>query len=296
MRIQTALFIAVSATIISGAKPAPPPSTADPQIAYVNISGGARRLYQLRLANEDGTGASTIYSSRDVGQMVPHMGPRADRTILLVQGSQLSLVRYEPTSTGTKLSSIEPLPPIGTAPGAQEVAFSPDGKKFVSFAQNDKTFWVFDMVTRVFSPLLTLAATPNSFAFSREGSSLLYLDHVSDTDAILKSVPLSGGAPTELGVRGNFWDVEPAHQSDAYVLVRGVDLKTSRVEYRPAGGGASVDLAQGYAPSLKCDDSTLIYQQVQPDSSVRLLRVNVSTKAGYTTSTSGNYWPDFVGC
>jgi Tol biopolymer transport system component len=277
------------------AKPVPS-GTSNPEIGYVNISGGARRNYALRLANEDGTGANTIYSSRDVGQMVPHMGPRADRTILLVQGSKLSLVRYEPTSTGTKLTSIEPLPAIGSAPGAQEVAFSPDGKKFVLFAQNDMKFWVFDLVTRVFSPLLQLAATPHNFAFSRDGSSLIYLDHVSNTDAILKSVSLSGGAPVELGIRGDFWDVEPAHQSDGFILVRGVDTKTSRVEYHPATGGATSDLAQGYAPSLKCDDSTVIYQQVQADSTVKLLRIELATTSGFTTSTIGNYWPDYVGC
>lgn len=296
MTFQKAALIALCASTLIGAKPAPPPSTSDPQIAYVNISGGSRRHYQLRVANEDGTGAATLYSSRDVGQMVPHMGPRADRIILLVQGSNLSLVRYEPTSTGSKLTSIEPLPSIGAAPGAQEVAFSPDGKKFIFFAQNDMKFWIFDLEDRAFSPLFQLAATPHNFAFSRDGLSLLYLDHVTDTDAILKRVSLSGGDPVELGIRGNFWDVEPAHNSDGYILVRGVNNRTSRVEYHPAAGSAPVDLAQGYAPSLKCDDTTVIYQQVQADSSVKLLRVDLATKAGYTTSTSGNYWPDYVGC
>lgn len=277
------------------AKPVPP-GTSTPEIAYINISGGSRRNYTLRLANEDGTGANTIYSSRDIGQMVPHMGPRADRTILLVQGSKLSLIRYEPTSTGTKFTSIEPLPAIGNSVGAQEVAFSPDGKKFVNFSHLDMKFWVFDLVARAFTPLLQLAATPHNFAFSRDGSSLLYLDHVSNTEAILKSFPMSGGPPVELGIRGDFWDVEPAHNSDGYVLVRGVDITTSRVEFHPAGGGAPVDLAQGYAPSLKCDDSTVIYQQRQADSSVKLLRVDLAGISDFTTSNSGNYWPDYVGC
>lgn len=296
MKFRKAAILALCTSSLISAKPAPPPSTSDPQIAYVNISGGSRRHYQLRVANEDGTGAATLYSSRDVGQMVPHMGPRASRTILLVQGSKLSLVRYEPSSTGTKLTNIEPLPSIGTATGAQEVAFSPDGRKFVFFAQNDKKFWIFDLIDRIFSPVFQLDATPHNFAFSRDGSSLVYLDHVTDTEAVLKKVSLSGGDPVELGIRGDFWDVEPAHNSDGYILVRGVNNRTSRIEYHPAGGGATVDLAQGYAPSLKCDDTTVIYQQVQADSSVKLLRVNLASKAGFTTSSTGNYWPDYVGC
>lgn len=296
MNLQKASLTALCASMLISAKPAPPPSTSSPEIAYVNISGGARRSYQLRVANEDGTGAATLYSSRDTGQMVPHMGPRADRTILLVQGSKLSLVRYESSSTGTKLSSIEPLPSIGTSTGAQEVALSPDGKKFVFFAQNDKTFWLFDLSSRVFSPLLQLAATPRRFKFSREGSSIVYLEHVSDTNAILKSVSISGGPPIELGISGDFWDLEPVHQSDGFIFVRGLNSRTSRLEYHPADGGAAVDLAQGYAPSLKCDDTTVIYQQPQADSSVKLLRVDLASKAGSTTSATGNYWPDYIGC
>lgn len=296
MKPRNCVLLALCSSLLVSAKPAPPPSTSDPQIAFVNISGGARRQYQLRVANEDGTGAATLYTSRTVGQMMAHMGPRSERTILLVQGSNLSLVRYETSSTGTKLSSIEALPSIGSSVGAREVAFSPDGTKFAHFAQNDRKFWIFNLVTRVFTPLVQLAATPRAFAFSRDGSSILYLDHVSDGEAVLKSVPLSGGDPVELGVRGDYWDIEPAHGSNGYILVRGLTYETSRVEYHPADGGAVVDLAQGYAPSLKCDDSTVIYQQVQSDSSVKLLRVDLATKSGSTTSSSGNYWPDYVGC
>ena len=295
-RTKFAMIALLVSTAAPAAKPSPPVGTTAPDIAYVNISGGARRHYTLRLANEDGTGANSIFSSRDVGQMVPHMGPRSDRTILLVQGGKLSLLRYEPTSTGTKLTSIESLPAINTAAGAQQVALSPDGKKYVFFANNDMRFWVFDIVGRAFSPLLQLPARPHDFAFSRDGLSLLYLDHVSDSEAILKRVSLSGGEPVELGIQGDYWDVEPAHQSDGYVLVRGVNTRISRVEYHPAGGGAPDDLAQGYAPSLKCDDGTVIYQQIQADSSVKLLRVDVATGSGSTTSAIGNYWPDYVGC
>lgn len=303
MRLRkTALLVlfvstaALAAPKPGGGKPPPPPATSNPDIGFVKISGGVRRLYELRVANEDGMGAATIYSSRDTGQMVPHMGPRNQRTILLIQGSKVSLVTYEPTSTGTQLKSIEALPGIGTAPGAQTVAFSPDGSKFVSFAQNDMSFWVFDIATRTFSPLLQLAATPHHFAFSRDGSAIVYLDHVSDTDAILKSVPLAGGTPIELGIRGDFWHVEPAHQSDGYVLVRGVDVTTSRIEYHPADGSGPFDLAQGYAPSLKCDDSTVIYQRNNSSGGVSLLRYNLASNTGNTTSAGGNYWPDYVGC
>lgn len=292
--LLAATFVLAAPPSVAG-KPAPI-GTSDPEIAFVNISGGSRRYYQLRVSNEDGTGVSTIFSSRDIGQMVPHMGPRGDRTILLVQGGKVGLIRYEPTSSGTKLASFEALPPIGTSSGAQQVDFAPDGKKFVSYSAADKTLWIFDLETRVFSPLIALANHVRGFAFSRDSSAVLFLDEVGN-EAVLRKVLVSGGAVTDVGIRGDYWGIEPAHQSESYVLVRGLDYSTSRIEYHPADGGSVTDLAQGYAPSLQCDDSTVIYQKVNSVSStVSLLRVEVASKAGATTSTSGNYWPDYTGC
>lgn len=290
-------FIACIAIPAEAAKPPPPPSgSTTPEIAFVQISGGARRNYTLRLANEDGSGASSIYSSRDIGQMVPHMGSKAARTILLVQGGNVSLVRYKATSVGTALDSIEHLPPIGSSPGAIDVDFAPDGKKYVNFSPLDNSFWIYDIEQRVFWPLIELNAVPHGFAFSRDSSAIIYLDHVSNTEAVLKKVSLSGGAPIELGIRGNYWEVKPAHQSNGFILLRGSDAATSRIEWHPADGSGPYDLAQGYEPSLQCDDSTVIYQKLNSGGSVSLLRVEVASKQGYTTSTSGNYSPDYVGC
>ena len=295
--IHLALILSLAPAPAFAGKPVPA-GTSNPEIVYVNISGGTRRNYALRVANEDGSGANTIYSSRDIGQMMPHMGPKADRTILLIQGSKVSLVRYEPTATGTKLTSIEELPPIGSSRGAAEqVDFSPDGKKFVSYSPLDKTLWIFDLVQRSFTPLLALQDHPPGFAFSRDSSAIFYLDRVSSTESALKKVELASGAVTDMGISGDYWWVEPAHQSDSFVLVRGLDYATSRIEYHPGDGSAPTDLAQGYAPSIQCDDSSVIYQKINSgSSSVSLFRVEVASKAGSTTSTSGNYWPDYVGC
>ena len=290
-------LIACCAIPADAAKPPPPPSgTSTPEIAFVQISGGTRRNYTLRLANEDGTGASTIFSSRDIGQMVPYMGPKADRTILLVQGGKVSLVRYKPTSSGTALDSIEELPSIGSSPGAVDVDFSPDGRKFVNFSSLDNKFWIFDLEQRAFWPLIQLNAVPHGFAFSRDSSSIIYLDHVSSTEVVVKKVSLSGGQPTELGIRGHYSEVVPANQSDGLILLRTTNTGSNRIEWHPADGTGPVDLAEGYEPSLQCDDSTVIYQKLNSNGSVALLRVEVATKQAYTTSTSGNYSPDYVGC
>ena len=294
-RTKLAAAVILVATL-TGAKPAPPPSTSDPEIAFVNISGGARRHYALRLANEDGTGAVTIYSSRDVGQMVPHMGPRADRTIVLIQGGRVSLVRYESSSTGTKFVSITPLFTINDAVGAQRVDFSPNGKDIVWWDRPISTLKIFNLDTQSSTPLIQLASEPHYFAFNKDGSAVLFLDHVTDSDAILKSIPTGGGTPTEVGLRGDFWGVVAAPGSDALILTRGINNRTSQLDYYATAASGADSLATGYVPSIKCDGGTAIYQQVQADGSVKLLRVNLTTKVGATTSSIGNYWPDYVGC
>ena len=296
MMFKKVALLALCASTLIGAKPAPPPSTSNPEIAYVNISGGSRRHYQLRVANEDGTGAATLYSSRDVGQMMPHMGPAADRTIVLIQGGRVSLVRYNVSSTGTTFHSIEPLFTINTAVGAQRVDFSPNGKDIVWWDRPINTLKIFNLDTRTSRSLIQLASEPHNFAFNRDGTAVLFLDHVTDSDAILKSVPLAGGDATEVGLRGDFWGVESAHGSDALILTRGVNHKTSQLEYYATPASGPDNLATGYVPSIKCDDSTAIYQQVNADGSVSLLRVDLASGAGFTTSTKGNYWPDYVGC
>lgn len=291
---EAAIIVLLASTLIGG-KPPPPPSTTTPQIAYVNISGGARRHYQLRLANEDGTQAATIYSSKEVGQMVPHMGPAADKTIVLVQGGRVSLVRYKIGSTGTAFDGIEPLFTINSASGAQNVDFSPNGQDIVWWDRPNNKLMIFNLTSRASTVLLQLASEPNHFAFNRDGTSVLFLDHVSDTQAVLKRVALADRAVTTLGVEGDFWGVEAAHGSNALILTRGLG-RTSRIEYHPMNGSGTTDLANGYVPSFRCDDAVVIYQQINPDSSVSLLRVEPLSGSDYTTSTSGNYWPDYVGC
>lgn len=290
------LALALAATPASSAKPPPPTGTTTPDIGYVRISGGARRFYELRLANEDGTGANTIYSSRDIGQMFPHMGPRADRTIALVQGGRVSLVRYDVTSTGPIFVSIEPLFTIREASGGQAMDFSPNGKDIVWFDATAGALKIFNLDTRSSTPLLSLAREPNSFVFNRDGSAVLFLEYVTDTDAILKSVALAGGTPVDLGLRGNFWGLEAAHTSDGFIVNRGLDIKTTYLDYYASAGSGPTTLAQGYLPSFKCDDNVVIYQKVNTDGSVSLLRVNPTTLAGNTTSTKDNYRPDYVGC
>ena len=284
------------ATALVSAKPAPPPTTGAPQIAYVNISGGARRHYQLRVANEDGTQAATLYSTNNIGQMVPHMGPAAHKTIVLIQGGRVSLVRYQTSSAGTTFQSIAPLFTINDAVGAQHVDFSPNGKDIIWWDRPINTLKIFNLDSGVSAPVIQLASEPHHFSFNKDGSSVLFLDHVTDTDAILKQIPLTGGTATDVGLRGDFWGVEPAHNSDALVLTRGVDIRTSSLDYYPTPASAPTTLAAGYVPSFRCNGTVVIYQKVNTDSSVSLLRVEPTSLASYTTSPTGNYWPDYVGC
>jgi hypothetical protein len=269
-------------------------STTAPQIAFVNISGGARRHYQLKVADEDGSHSATLYDTRDIGQMVPHMGPAADKTIVLVQGGKVSLLRYTTSSTGTAFQSIEPLFTAGSQTGAIHVDFSPDGNDIAWFDNSSKQLKVFHLDTRT-NTTVTPAYFTDEFSFNADGSAILYLEYVSDTDEILKQVPASGGTSTTL-LEGDYFGVESAHSGTGFILTRAADVKTNALEYYASPDSSPTTLATGYVPSFKCGDGTIIYQKVNSNSSVSLLRIDLGTGAGYTTSSSGNYWPDYVGC
>jgi Tol biopolymer transport system component len=306
MRARSTIVLA-ALLLASAAVAAKPPSpgggggdsgggsgTTAPQIAFVNISGGTRRHYQLRVADEDGSHSATLYDTRDIGQMVPHMGPAGDKTIVLVQGGKVSLVRYTTSSTGTAFQSIETLLTVSSQTGAVHVDFSPNGNDIAWFDNSARELKVFHLDSGT-STTVTPVGFTEQFSFTGDGSEILYLEYIGQGDEILWRVPSGGGTPVKL-LEGDYSGVEPAHSGSAFILTRSSSLKTSTLEYFSSPSSGSTTLATGYVPSFACDDSTIIYQRVNSDGSVSLLRRDMATGLGYTTSSTGNYWPDYVGC
>ena len=273
-------------------KPAPPqPGTSNPEIGYIRISGGSRNQYELILSNEDGTGRSIIYSTRDIGQMAVHLGPRADRTFALVQGGKISIGTYKEVATGLALNSLTPIY-NGNHVGAIDAEFSRDGDSIVYMRNATMQIWRYDVSSGVQTMLVDLPTYGGGMSISRDGATVYYMENESPNVFALKSVPMAGGAPTDMGLRGYFLDTEAANTKEELLLTEhfaGAD----RLKRYDLASGTLTHVTNGYEPGYKCDDSRIVYV-LNTGRDVSVLYRDEPSGAPGTLSTSGLYWPDYM--
>lgn len=287
--VRTALVLALLATAqpTSGAKPPPPaPGTSNPEIGYIRK---ASNRSDFVLSNEDGTGASTIYSSRESGQMSVHLGPRADRTFALVQGGKISIGRYKQVATGLALDTLTPIH-NGNHIGAIDAEFSRDGDSIVYMRNATMQIWRYDVSAGTQSMLVDLATYGGGMSISRDGSTVYYVENLSPGVEALKSVPMAGGTPTDLGLRGSYVDTEAANTKDELLLVTGSPNSIKRYDLAT---GTVTHVTNGMEPAYKCDDSRIVYA-LSTGSGLSILYRDEPSGAPGTLSTSGIYWPDYI--
>jgi hypothetical protein len=291
MRISRAVLVlallATSQFAYSG-KPAPPaPGTSNPEIGYIRINKG--NSSDFILSNEDGTGASTIYSSRDTGQMAVHLGPRADRTFALVQGGKISIGKYKQVATGLALDTLTQIY-NGNHIGAIDAEFSQDGDSIVYMRNATSQVWRYDVSSGVQSMVVDMAGIGGGLSISRDGSTVYYVEQVSPGVYELKSVPMAGGSPTVLG-QGPYTDTEAANTRDELILTESGSPNRLR-RYNLVTHDVT-PITNGMEPAYKCDDSRIVYVLTNGSSVSILYRDEPSGAAG-TLSTSGLYWPDYL--
>lgn len=282
--VHTALVLAllVTAQPANGGKPAPPsPGTSNPEIGYIRYNSGNRK--DLILSNEDGTGASTIYSSKEFSAMSVAFGPRAHKTFALSQGNKISLGKYKQVATGLALDT---LTPIGGA-GGSDVEFSRDGDSIVYQSFGD--IWRYDVSAGTHSKLVDMAGIGGGLSISRDSSTVYYVEEEISGVTALKSVPMAGGASTDLGLRGPYYDTEAARTKDELLLTASGNL----LKRYDLATGTVTHVTNGYAAAYKCDDSRIVYV-VANGSSLSILYRDEPSGAPGTLSTSGLYWPDFM--
>ncbi len=293
--LRTAVVLALLSTAqpANSGKPAPPaPGTSNPELGYIRISGGSRRFYEFILSNEDGTGKSIIYSSREIGQMAVHMGPRADRTFALVQGGKISLGKYKQVATGLALDTLIPIH-NGNHVGAIDAEFSRDGDSIVYMRNATMQIWRYDVSSGAQTMLVDLPTYGGGVSISRDGATVYYIENESTTGYALKSVPMAGGAPTDLAIRGYYLDTEAANTKDELLLTEHIAGGGNRLKRLDLASGSVTDVTNGYEPAYKCDDSRIVYVLAR-DGAVSILYRDEPSGAPGTLSTSGLYWPDYM--
>lgn len=275
------------------AKPAPPSGSSNPEISYIKVSGGTRRLYEFKLANEDGTGAATIFSSRDVGNMNVHLGPREDRTFALVQGGKISLGRYEITSSGPRMTSLSEVVNMNHV-GAATVDMSRTGTDLVYVRNQTSQIWRYNIVGGTSAMLVDADNLIGGVAVSRDGSKVYYVEEVGPQNFALMSVAMTGGTPTDLGVRGYYTDVDAANTRDELILTDITDWPVPRLYTYDLGSGSITHLENGYSPSYKCNDSRIVYQLGNGDGTISLLYKDLPSGQASTLSRKDLIQPDYM--
>lgn len=290
--LRTALVLALLSTAqpVHSGKPAPP-GTSNPEIGYIRISGGVRNQYEFILSNEDGTGKSIIYSTREIGQMAVHLGPRADRTFALVQGGKISIGRYKQVATGLALDTLSTIY-NGNHAGAIDAEFSRDGSSIVYMRNATMQIWRYDVSSGAQTMLVDLATYGGGMSVSRDGATVYYVESEGPTVAALKSVPMAGGAPTDLNLRGYYLDTEAANTKDELLLTEHFTGGNRLLRYDLASGSLAT-VTNGYEPGYKCDDSRIVYV-LDTGRDVSILYRDEPSGAPGTLSTSGLYWPDYM--
>lgn len=291
LRIHSVIALALLATSQSAhsGKPQPPAGTTNPEIGYIRINKG--NSSDFILSNEDGTGASTIYSSRDIGQMAVHLGPRAERTFALVQGGKISLGRYKQVATGLALDTLTQIY-NGNHAGAIDAEFSRDGDNIVYMRNATSQIWRYDVASGAQTMLVDMAGIGGGVSISRDGSTVYYVEEVSSGVNALKSVPMAGGSPTDLGLSGLYGDTEAANTKDE-LLLTDQSGGVNRLKRYDLATGDVTNVTNGYKPAYKCDDSRIVYV-LNTGGAVSILYRDEPSGAGGTLSTSGLYWPDYM--
>jgi hypothetical protein len=239
-------------------------SAPNPEIAYVS---GSTKTSTLVVANEDGTNASTLYSSS--APLKFDLAPRGQHQIAVSISSttdpSIVLLSYDVTGTGAFATTATRR--IASARRGTVVDFSPDGTK-LAFAccsnGQTETLVVYDLTTNTTTPW----ATDTFFwdvAWFRGGNSIAYSAPNADGSAgnTLYEVPGAGVAPQPL----------LTDRSDIYFDASRTDPDALVVNYHDAAGNALTGLWRNgsfadpnlaantvsFFSELSCNDKEMAY-------------------------------------
>lgn len=265
--IHLALLLSVAAASLIAAKPSAGP--ADPKIAYVILTGPG---FELRVTNQDGTGATTLFKSPNPLRF--DLGPRGQQVIALTDGNALKLLHYQVNGTGSfQTQSVETV--YTDATRLYYVDMSPDGSKIAFAARNGEDLMVYDL-SQPAGPAnpATWVTVPYVWdhAWYKGGAAIAYVVPKTATGhAVDELYEISGpGAAPSLIHTGQEIDFVDAARTntDALVLTYRVSPQSMLVGLWANGQFLQPNLtnrAFSFRGTLSCDDRYLVY--AAPDKS-----------------------------
>ena len=248
-------LLATSAVPAISARPSGPGVT-NPQIAFVKVATKGR---QLMVANEDGSGATAIYSSANF--LRPEMGSNGN--VYFWEGGQFKRIAVTGGAAQTLFSS--------NGPGIPASDLSPDGTSLAWFSADGGGIFRYDIATGQQQPVAT-ASNVLDLSFDGSGANIIFSVPVSAVDYEFRIVPATGGSSSPYGLTGRYSTFDASHVGSTLVVsVHPAGAAPYLAAWAP-GLSAPVKIADGYNPSYRCDDSAIVYQRVVGSGSAVLRR------------------------
>ncbi|WP_309662237.1 hypothetical protein [Sphingomonas sp.] len=274
------LIIAVLLVTTAPTIARPTSATSSPEVIFTLTSRSG--TYDLRVANEDGTGAASLFKGNS--QLNGKFGPRADRTIAFWNGGNLTLLTYDATSTGVRTT------------GTRVLLNS--GRNFASpfdFSGRDIAWWHpetgdlhnYNLASGTDSILFNVPQS-SSVSFNPDGTAIFYSEAIGSTDYVMRRIPITGGSPTDVGITGHIMLFDTGHQSDKFVVSYQVTGVGPHLDYIPAGATSGTTFGNGYGGAFRCDDRVIIFRHPTGNNSSNTLKYDVQTNTTSTFSSDNN--------
>jgi hypothetical protein len=223
----------IGALLLSSASFAakPPTSNANPQVAYVALSG---KSVKLMVADENGSNASALYTSAAPFRF--DLAPRAQHQVAInARDGQLKLLNYTASSNGTLTAVGSPVA-LANATSGTTLDFSPNGRR-IAYSCCDgggpQKLMVYDLDTQTATEWATVQFVWD-VAFFRGGAAIAYGEPNTSGGQDLYEINAPGATPTLLYHDvGDFYFDASRTNPDALVL-----------DYHDIAGNAFIGLWQ----------------------------------------------------
>lgn len=295
MQISKAAIGLLLSTAIVGAKaPPPPPGTTDPQVGYVKIlNNGVRELW---VAREDGTGAVRLAATGVKSWMFFGLGGKSQGLVAYAIPGQLHLLHFVQGANGVKTDTDAVIVSNATSFAAAP-AVSPTGD-YVAWVGNvngnGNGIHVYSVAAHSIVRNVISSSLSGFVDFSADGSKIIYTDILNPSDVsnvAFRSVPVSGGAPTDLGIQGRYG---PFRVGPADEIVADSGTLNGSVWLFPSGATSpNLLTTNGLFPSLRCDSRVVIFERTGISGGLSILKYDIGTGLTSTFSMSGYYSPDY---